>query len=393
MSIAILETERLILKLPQLSDLDDLIALRTDPEVMRCPGGFGQEFGTGIIQEADEIAYQLSLAQDYFDTYGLGFFSAFEKKTGDFIGQAGLFHWCFNTNQSTIELAYRLHKQYWGHGYATELANALIDWGLYTYQLPTIISPVHPGNERSIRVLEKTRMIPQGTICHKGHPLPYYSITREAPSPDEMVAHNKQAYNNIADIWNKNRQWHIEQKSIDQAMSMLKPHASILDIGCGNGKPIAQYLQAQGFNVFGTDIAEKLLVFSKERLSSSHVYAGDFRTITIDKTFDAIVCWFTLFHLHETEHDTALKKMHSMLNQNGTLCITFADTSTQPSEENTYQINDHIILGLQFGQTFYHSGNLTSVNRQRVIDAGFSVLADTIDQPGNQVILARKISA
>ena len=39
----------------------------------------------------------------------------------------------------------------------TELAIALIDWGLYTYKLPKIIAPVHPGNERSIRVLEKGR--------------------------------------------------------------------------------------------------------------------------------------------------------------------------------------------------------------------------------------------
>ena len=77
MSIKILETTRLILQVPELSDLDNLIALRTDPEVMRCPGGFGQEFGTGVIQEVDEIKYQLSLTQDYFDTYGLGFFCAF----------------------------------------------------------------------------------------------------------------------------------------------------------------------------------------------------------------------------------------------------------------------------------------------------------------------------
>ena len=96
MSIKILKTERLILQVPQLSDLDNLIALRADPEVMSCFGGFGQEFGTGVIQEVDEIKCQLSLAQDYFVTYGLGFFCAFEEESGDFIGQAGLFHVSFD---------------------------------------------------------------------------------------------------------------------------------------------------------------------------------------------------------------------------------------------------------------------------------------------------------
>ena len=181
MTIQILETERLILQVPQSSDLNDLIALRTDPEVMRCLGGFGQAFGTGVIQDIDEIKYQLSLAQDYFDTYGLGFFCAFEKATGNFVGQAGLFHLCFNTKQSDIELAYRLHKKYWARGYATELAIALIDWGLYTYKLPKIIAPVHPGNERSIRVLEKSGMACEGTICYKGHHIPFYSICNNKP--------------------------------------------------------------------------------------------------------------------------------------------------------------------------------------------------------------------
>ena len=180
MSIKILETKRLILQVPQLSDLDHLIALRTDPQVMRCLGGFGEPFGSGKIQDVKEIEYQLSLAQDYYDTYGLGFFCAFEKTTGDFIGQAGLFHVCFNTKQPDIELAYRLHKKHWGKGYATELALALIDWGLHQYKLPKIIAAVHPGNKRSIAVLEKSGMLLQGTIKHKGHNLPCYIITREA---------------------------------------------------------------------------------------------------------------------------------------------------------------------------------------------------------------------
>ena len=182
MSVKILETKRLILQVPQLSDLDDLIALRTDPEVMSCLGGFGQEFGTGFIQEIDEIKHQLSLTHDYFDTYGLGFFCAFEKETSDFIGQAGLFHLSFNTSQSNIELAYRLHKKYWGQSYATELAIALIDWGLHTYKLPKIIAPVHPGNKRSQRVLEKAGMIRQGTVNQNGHDIPCYSINKETPS-------------------------------------------------------------------------------------------------------------------------------------------------------------------------------------------------------------------
>ncbi len=177
MSIKILETERLVLQVPQLTDLDDLIALRTEPEVMRCWGGLGQEFGTGVIHKIDDITLQLNQAQDYYDTYGLGFFCAFEKQSGDFIGQAGLFHLSFNTNQSKIELGYRLHKKYWGHGYATELAIALIEWGLNTAKLAKIIAGVHPGNKRSQQVLVKAGMTCHGTMNYKGHNIPCYTIS------------------------------------------------------------------------------------------------------------------------------------------------------------------------------------------------------------------------
>ena len=182
MSITILKTKRLILKVPQLSDLDNLIALRTDPEVMRCWGGFGHEFGTGIIHNIDDIKLQLNQAQDYFDKYGLGFFCAFKKESSDFIGQAGLFHLSFNTNQSDIELGYRLCKKYWGYGYATELAIALIEWGLNTAKLAKIIAGIHPGNKRSQRVLVKAGMTRQGFINQQGHDIPCYGITRQSSS-------------------------------------------------------------------------------------------------------------------------------------------------------------------------------------------------------------------
>jgi hypothetical protein len=47
----------------------------------------------------------------YLEKYGLAFYSVFEKETGNFVGQAGLFHLGFDVTQSDIELAYRLNKK------------------------------------------------------------------------------------------------------------------------------------------------------------------------------------------------------------------------------------------------------------------------------------------
>lgn len=52
----------------------------------------------------------------------------------------------------------------------------------------------------------------------------------------------RQSYDAIADTWNEQREWYIEQSSVDAAIEHLHSDATILDVGCGSGKPIAAYL-------------------------------------------------------------------------------------------------------------------------------------------------------
>lgn len=387
----IVETHRCGLSVPQQSDYEHLLCLRTDPEVMRCVGGFGQAFGTGDIQTAEEIKHQLDLTQDYYDKYGFAFFCVFNKETGEFIGQAGLFHWSYNVNQPQIELAYRLHKKYWGRGYATECAIALIEWGFDTHQLPKIMAPVHPGNQRSINVLKKAGMTYQGEVDHKGHLLPNYEITKnERDMRNEIVQHNREGYNTIADTWAKERQWYLEKPSLDQAISHIRPGGTILDVGCGSGKPIAEYLQDAGFEVYGLDISERLIAHAGKVVAADHLFCSDLRSLACDQQFDAIICWFTLFHIHSAEHPRILSKLASMLQPGGILLISFADTSCSPSGDDVNMIDSSTILSSQFSHTFYHSGKPAANNSQSIIDAGLTVIDDYCDQPGNQVIIAKK---
>lgn len=163
-----LQTKRLVLKLPNMTDLDHLAALRADPEVMI-------DTSTGV-QTREQVQKWISDSETYFKKQGLAFFSVFEKETGDFVGQAGLFHLGFNDSQPEIELVYRLYTQFWNKGYATELAKALIQWGFEKYHFPKIIATFSPENERARRVMEKVGMSYCGMIEFEGKPLPRYEI-------------------------------------------------------------------------------------------------------------------------------------------------------------------------------------------------------------------------
>jgi len=164
-----LETKRLILKPIASTDLDNLFALRSDPVVMKY-------IGDGSVQTKEQVENFIQCGSGYFEKYGLDFFSVFEKETGDFVGQAGLFHVGFDVNQPDIELAYRLHTKYWNRGYATECAKALIDYGFNQLSLSKIIAAVRPKNERSRRVMEKAGMSYTGIVDFRGSLWPCYVI-------------------------------------------------------------------------------------------------------------------------------------------------------------------------------------------------------------------------
>ena len=62
------------------------------------------------------------------------------------------------------ELRYELDRAYWGMGYVTEAAQALVDWGFSSLQLHRIVAECHPANAASMRVMQKLGMIYEGHL-------------------------------------------------------------------------------------------------------------------------------------------------------------------------------------------------------------------------------------
>lgn len=142
-----LETDRLIIRFTSIDDFNNIFALRSDPEV--------QKYTTQLAATKKDVQGFLDMVIPYQKKHGHGMASVFEKKTGEFIGQAGIFHVGHYDLQPEIEIGYRFHVKYWGRGFATEVTKALIKWGFQNLNVLKIVSFVETKNIASRRVLEK----------------------------------------------------------------------------------------------------------------------------------------------------------------------------------------------------------------------------------------------
>jgi len=148
-----LETLRLSMRDFTLDDVDDLYALNSDPRVMKY-------IADGKPSTRDEVARQLRRFVRYPRLYpDLGIWHTSRRDTGAFIG---FFALNYTGKTTDIEIGYRLLRNAWGQGYATEGATALAQYGFDDLGLDRIIGVTHPGNQASQRVLMKAGLADVG---------------------------------------------------------------------------------------------------------------------------------------------------------------------------------------------------------------------------------------
>jgi len=134
-----LKTARLVLRAPSDSDVAAMVALAGDRRVAentaRIPHPYTAADAVGLLdsinQNGGETVFTIAL-------------------DGALIGMCGL-----DPRQDSVELGYWLGVPFWGRGYATEAARALIDYAFAELRHEVLSSGARVSNPASRRVLEK----------------------------------------------------------------------------------------------------------------------------------------------------------------------------------------------------------------------------------------------
>ena len=181
-SSPLIETERLLLRLPREEDVDAYARAFADPETMRY-------MGDGSTATREQAERGIRFWRDRWEVNGIGLFSVENRDTGELVGRAGFLVWdtaSWETSsfaeageRAVVELGWLVFREHWGRGYATEAALALRDWGMAKGGLTRLISLIRYGNDRSVRVAEKIGETYERDVVLMGGPAMLYAL--EAP--------------------------------------------------------------------------------------------------------------------------------------------------------------------------------------------------------------------
>ena len=161
-----LSTERLVLRPVTADDHAALLAHWTQPDVRRF-------LFDGAAPSAAEVAETIEESISDFAASGYGIWlielGSGTGLAGTGTGLAGTTAGLAGTTglrplESGLEIFYSLVPGAWGHGYATEAARAVVEYGLGPLGLPEVLAEVDEGNAASVAVVKRLGMTPYAVV-------------------------------------------------------------------------------------------------------------------------------------------------------------------------------------------------------------------------------------
>lgn len=167
-------TSRLKLRAWRESDLTPFAELNADPVVMT----YFPELFTRERSDAQAAGFTRHLQQ-----HGVGFWAVEILGGAPFIGFVGMQHVDFDAPfVPAVETGWRLAKEFWNQGYASEAAQAVQDYAFQQLAIPELVAFTAVRNATSRRVMEKVGMV-HSEQENFGHP----GVGDESPLKEHVL--------------------------------------------------------------------------------------------------------------------------------------------------------------------------------------------------------------
>ncbi len=176
-------------------------------------------------------------------------------------------------------------------------------------------------------------------------------------------------YERHADTWAALRGDVVtEQFALDLLLDRLTPGATVLDIGCGSGRPIARSLLEMGLRVTGIDSSQRLISIARRDFPDAEWIVGDMRDLDLARRFDAVLAWYSLFHLAPDDQRRMFARFAGHAAPGGLLLFP---TGHRLGE----------LIGEWQGEPLYHGSLDPAEYRALLDDNGFDLLVERPHEP------------
>jgi SAM-dependent methyltransferase len=121
---------------------------------------------------------------------------------------------------------------------------------------------------------------------------------------------------------------------IAELLRVLEPGSHVLDIGCGNGVPVARDLAAAGHHVTGVDLSDVQIARSRRLVPAATFVRGDITQLSFaTASFDAVVAFYSLIHVPLDAQPAVLRSFAEWLVPGGWLVLIAGWTAWTGAED------------------------------------------------------------
>jgi len=176
-----IQTKRLTLRKMKAEDAEAFLDIFSDPEAMKY---------FGVIFDRPRMDKWVRDNLDHEKEHGFSLYSVVLKEDGEVIGDCGL-----ETDEidgeTLVGMGFDFRRKYWGNGYATEAARAVLAYAFTEFNFEKISGWIDPTNGPSQRVAERIGMTVERYVQRGPKKYALYSITKQnwgSGHQDEQVS-------------------------------------------------------------------------------------------------------------------------------------------------------------------------------------------------------------
>ncbi|WP_185730959.1 class I SAM-dependent methyltransferase [Burkholderia cepacia] len=180
------------------------------------------------------------------------------------------------------------------------------------------------------------------------------------------------SYDKIAQSWAQvRRELEVDEcRLVNILIEGVASDERVLDLGCGTGSPIDQYILTRGMQLTGVDQSENMLKIARHNIPNGEWLKSSIEAFRPSGVYAAAIAWDSIFHVPRQEHFKIFSRTRDALRSGGRFLLTVGGSEHPP------------FTGSMFGSLFFFDSFPPSTAVSFLELAGYKIIhTEFVDPP------------